>query len=117
MAIEMREPTFWVLTVLAGGRHHGYALMREANDLSNGAVNLKVATLYAALERLTEEGLVTPDGDEVVDGRARRYFLLTDDGASRLENEVRRLETNAANARARLHTRATSTANRQGYFA
>jgi PadR family transcriptional regulator, regulatory protein PadR len=114
MVSEMREPTFWVLTVLAGGRHHGYALMREANDLSNGAVNLKVATLYAALERLTEEGLVTPDGDEVVDGRARRYFLLTDDGASRLEKEVRRLETNAANARARLHTRATSTANRQG---
>jgi PadR family transcriptional regulator, regulatory protein PadR len=113
----MREPTFWVLTVLAGGRHHGYALMREANDLSYGAVKLKVATLYAALERLTEEGLVTPDGDEVVDGRSRRYFRLTDDGASRLEDEVRRLEANAANARARLHARATSTANRQVYFA
>jgi PadR family transcriptional regulator PadR len=117
MAIEMREPTFWVLTVLAGARHHGYALMKEANDLSHGTVKLKVATLYAALDRLTEEGLVIPDGDELVDGRARRYFRITDDGASRLEDEVRRLEANAANARARLSARATFTANRKGYLA
>jgi PadR family transcriptional regulator, regulatory protein PadR len=113
MALEMREPTFWVLTVLAAGRHHGYALMREANELSNGRVDLKVATLYAALERLTVEGLVTPDGDEVVDGRARRYFRLTEDGASRLEDEVRRMEANVANARARLRSRATNTTKGQ----
>jgi PadR family transcriptional regulator PadR len=102
MLNEMREPTFWVLTVLAAGRRHGYSLIEETNQLSGGRVELKVATLYAALERLTEQGLVEPDGDEVVDGRTRRYFRLTVDGATRLESEVERLEANAREARARL---------------
>jgi DNA-binding PadR family transcriptional regulator len=109
MPTELREPTFWVLTVLAAGRRHGYSLMKEANDLSDGRVNLKVATLYAALERLTNEGLVAIDGDEIVDGRARRYFRLTEDGVSRLKNEVDRLEANAAKARLRLRNRGTGT--------
>ena len=43
-----------------------------------GESELKVATLYAALERLEREGLVAVDGDEAVDGRLRRYFRLTD---------------------------------------
>ena len=102
MASDMREPTFWVLTVLAAGRRHGYALMREARELSGGRVDLKVATLYAALERLGKEGLVANDGDETVEGRVRRYFRLTDAGAERLAAEVARLESNAQQAAARL---------------
>lgn len=105
MSSEMREPTFWVLTVLTGGRRHGYALMEEARALSDGRVNLKVATLYAALDRLGQQGWVALDGDEVVDGRLRRYFRLTDEGAARLEAEVARLEANAHQARARLQAR------------
>ncbi|CAO1649008.1 helix-turn-helix transcriptional regulator [Salinibacterium sp. NG22] len=102
MATEMREPTFWVLTVLMGGRRHGYALIEEARILSEGRVNLKVATLYASLDRLGSQGWVILDGDEVVDGRLRRYFRITDEGAARLESEVNRLEANARQARARL---------------
>lgn len=101
----MREPTFWVLTVLAAGRRHGYALMQEARDLSGGRVDLKVATLYAALERLVTEGLIAVDGDETVDGRVRRYFRLTDAGAERLASEVARLESNARQAASRLRDR------------
>jgi PadR family transcriptional regulator PadR len=116
MSTEMREPTFWVLTVLAAGRRHGYALLKEANELSDGRINLKVATLYAALERLAAEGLVSLDGDEVVDGRARRYFRLTDHGASRLEDEITRLQANASKARARLLSRGLGTAEGQVRF-
>lgn len=105
MASEMREPTFWVLTVLAAGRRHGYALMQEARDLSDGRVNLKVATLYAALERLGKDGLVAVDGDETVDGRMRRYFRLTDAGADKLAAEISRLESNAQHAASRLRAR------------
>ena len=105
MASEMREPTFWVLTALTGGRCHGYALMEEARELSGGRFNLKVATLYAALERLGQQGWVALDGDEVVDGRLRRYFRLTDTGAAELEAEVARLEANAHQARTRLQAR------------
>ena len=98
----MREPTFWVLTVLAAGRRHGYALIQEARDLSDGRVDLKVATLYAALERLGEQGLVVIDGDEVVDGRLRRYFRITPTGVAQLEQQIQRFEANARQARARL---------------
>jgi PadR family transcriptional regulator PadR len=102
---ELRESSFWVLTALAAGRNHGYALIRETRTLSSGRVDLKVPTLYAALERLHQQGLVAPDGDEIADGRLRRYFRLTDDGAARLSVEVERMEANAAQARTRLSLR------------
>ena len=102
---EMREPTFLVLTALANGKKHGYALIREAADLSSGRVSLKVGTLYAALDRLGQQGLVAEAGEEVVDGRLRRYYRLTDVGAEALEREVSRLESNAVQARARLRLR------------
>lgn len=106
---ELREPSFWVLTALAAGRSHGYALIQETRLLSSGRVDLKVPTLYAALDRLSQQDLVAPDGDEVMDGRLRRYFRLTDNGATRLSEEVDRLEANARAAKARLRLRAVPT--------
>jgi PadR family transcriptional regulator PadR len=102
---EMREPTFLVLAALADGRKHGYALIAEAAELSDGRVQLKVGTLYAALDRLGEQQLVESAGDEVVGGRLRRYYQLTDAGAERLEQEAARLASNAANAQAKLRGR------------
>ena len=101
----MREPTFLVLAALADGPKHGYALIQEAATLSGGRVALKVGTLYAALDRLGEQGLVEGAGDEVVAGRLRRYYRLTDAGAQRLEAEATRLAANAANAQAKLRAR------------
>ena len=109
---ELREPSFWVLTALAAGRNHGYALIQETRSLSHGRVDLKVPTLYAALERLHHEGLVSPDGDEVLDGRLRRYFRLTDEGAARLSVEIDRMEANASQARARLQLRSRPSTRR-----
>jgi len=108
---ELRDPSFWILTALAAGRNHGYALIHETRELSSGRVDLKVPTLYAALDRLREQGLVALDGDEIVDGRLRRYFQLTDSGASRLSDEIARMEANARQAKSRLKIR-TSTATR-----
>lgn len=105
MTIGMREPTFLVLSALAGGRRHGYALITEAEALSDGRVTLKVGTLYAALDRLSGEGLVRPAGDEVVDGRLRRYYELTDAGAEALATEAAQLQARATKAMARLATR------------
>ncbi len=102
----MREPTFFVLASLADGRKHGYGIIKDAEELSDGRVRLRVGTLYAALERLSAEGLVAAAGDEVVDGRARRYFELTDSGTASLAAEAERQAQNAARARARLTQRA-----------
>jgi PadR family transcriptional regulator PadR len=102
---DMREPTFLILTALANGKKHGYALIGEADELSGGRVRLKVGTLYAALDRLQAEGAVASAGEEVVDGRHRRYYELTEHGAAVLTEEVARMEHNLEQAKARLRMR------------
>ncbi|WP_219812216.1 MULTISPECIES: PadR family transcriptional regulator [unclassified Rathayibacter] len=102
MAGEMRETTFWILTTLATGRRHGYALLQEIEEQSEDRVRLRVTTLYAALERLDTEGLISSDGDERINGRVRRYFRLTDAGRTALGVEVDRMEASARRARANL---------------
>jgi len=89
MNTPLTTSAFWILTVLASGRRHGYDILNETRAASEGRVSLKVATLYAALERLQSEGSIRADGDEIVGGRARRYYVLTQEGAARLEAEAR----------------------------
>lgn len=57
------------------------------------------------LDRLTAQGLVALDREEVHQGRLRRHYRLTDEGAAALEQEAARMAANAAAARARLRTR------------
>jgi len=105
MSMPITEPSFWILSALAGGRRHGYAIMREVAELSEGRTALKVPTLYTTLERLEAAGLIRQDGEEVVDGRARRYYMLTDLGSSALHDEVEALNARARIAAARLSAR------------
>jgi len=100
------DTAFWILTSLAGGRKHGYAILRDVESAAGSAP--RVTTLYAGLERLEQQGLVRADGDEIVDGRARRYFVVTDTGLERLQHETVELESRARAARAALG-RATAT--------
>ena len=102
---ELREPTFLILAALAAGPRHGYALLQEVAELSRGRVRLKPGTLYGALDRLAEEGMVSEAGAEVVDGRQRRYYVLTDAGVRVLTAETRRLRANAARATKLLRAR------------
>jgi PadR family transcriptional regulator, regulatory protein PadR len=101
----MQEPTFLILSALAGGRKHGYALIQEAAEMSDGRITLKVGTLYAALDRLAREGLIVRSGEEVSDGRVRRYYELSAEGAEQLEAEAARMRSLAAQATARLRQR------------
>ena len=101
------EPTTPPMSVLARGPRHGHALIAETEALSEGRVKLKAGTLYAVLDRLREEGLVASAGEQIVDGRLRRYFELTDPGAQRLEEEAARLEANARQALVNLRVRAS----------
>lgn len=98
----MSSSAFWILTALANGRRHGYEIMQESAKASDGRFSLKATTLYAALERLERDGLVAADGEEIVAGRARRYYRLTEQGAAKLDHEVTALEAQAKVARARL---------------
>jgi DNA-binding PadR family transcriptional regulator len=103
----VHEPTFLILTALADQPLHGYGVIAAVEELSEGRVRLRAGTLYGALDRLVEDGLVTVDGEEVVNGRLRRYYRLTDDGATALAAEAARLQRNAQAATARLAARGT----------
>jgi DNA-binding PadR family transcriptional regulator len=98
----LREPTFLILTALAEKPQHGYGIMVDVDHMSGGRVKLRPGTLYAALDRVVEEGLVQADREEIVDGRLRRYYRLTPPGRTRLTAEVERLRENAAVAAQRL---------------
>jgi PadR family transcriptional regulator, regulatory protein PadR len=102
MGESMREPTFLILSALADQPRHGYAIMAETAILSDGAVKLQAGTLYAALERLTAEGLVAIAHEEVVDGRHRRYLSLTDLGRAALRTEAEQRRRVAERALRRL---------------
>jgi len=108
--LPLQEPTFLILTALASGPLHGYGVIQEVAALSGDRVRLRAGTLYGALDRLAEQGLVAADREEVVDGRLRRYYALTDDGAAVLDEEVQRLARNAEAAAARLRGRAAAAA-------
>jgi DNA-binding PadR family transcriptional regulator len=114
MRDPLREPTFMILAALAPRPLHGYAIIGEVAELSGGRLTLRPGTLYGALDRLGEEGLLEPDHEEVVDGRLRRYYRLTDDGAAILEHEAARLQRNADAARGRLARRQTRPAGSAG---
>ncbi len=63
----MQEPSFLILTALAAGPRHGYGIMGDVAQISDGRVKLRAGTLYAALDRLSADGLVEADREEVVD--------------------------------------------------
>jgi DNA-binding PadR family transcriptional regulator len=99
---QMQEPTFLILASLAAGPQHGYGIMTDVTQISEGRVRLRAGTLYAALDRLSTDALLEIDREEIVDNRLRRYYRLTPAGRTRLADETARLRANAAVAARRL---------------
>ncbi len=100
----MTEPTFFVLTALCGPPLHGYGIVGEVDELSEGRVRLKIGSLYGILDRLVAEGLVELDREEAYQGRLRRYYRITDTGAESLRTEAARQAANVRAATRRIRT-------------
>jgi PadR family transcriptional regulator len=98
----MQEATFLILTALAAGSQHGYGIITEVRQISDGRVRLLAGTLYTALERLRSDELITVDREEIVENRLRRYYRLTPKGSGVLAAEATRLRANATAALSRL---------------
>jgi DNA-binding PadR family transcriptional regulator len=103
--MSLPEPTFFILTALTEQPLHGYGVMLAVRELSGHRLDLRPGTLYAALDRLTEDGLLVVDREEAVGGRLRRYYRLTDAGAGTLNAEVERMRASATIAAGRLRRR------------
>lgn len=93
---------FQVLLALAGTDRHGYGIIREVDERTDGLIRLRTGTLYTLLQRLIEEALIedapTPAGETTDDSR-RKYYRLTELGRSVLGAEARRLESLIGEAR------------------
>ena len=98
----MQEASFLILTALAGGSQHGYGIVTDVAQISDGRVELKAGTLYAALDRFTADGLIEPDREEIVDNRCAATTGSPVMGAERLAEEADRLRANAHAALTRL---------------
>ena len=69
--MEIRRSTYFVLAALLDRPLHGYAIIKRASELSDGEVRLSTGTLFGALDRLVESGLVEAGEEEKVDGGHR----------------------------------------------
>jgi DNA-binding PadR family transcriptional regulator len=102
----LREPTFLILAAVAPGPLHGYGIIQAVESLSAGRVRLRAGTLYTALDRLVGESWLDVDREEVVNGRLRRYYRITDAGLAALRSTVAELEADVSAARIQLAQRA-----------
>ena len=85
---------FHILLALAAGERHGYALMADIADLSDGALRIGPGTLYGSIKRLGAEGLIAETDarpDPRLDDQRRRYYRLTATGREVLSAEATRL--------------------------
>lgn len=95
--------TFHILVALAGADRHGYAVIQEVAERTNGAVTLSAGTLYRSIHRMLEQGLVTEPRTRPAptdDDERRRYYRLTPLGLDVLRAETARLDQQVRMARA-----------------
>ena len=93
---------FEILLSLAGGDLHGYAIIQDIGERSGGTLTVRPGTLYRAISRLLEAGLIEEvSGDGRSDDERRRYYAMTRAGRQVAALETRRLERQLATARAR----------------
>src|SRR5262245_6266992 len=96
--LPLSPAMFHVLVALADGDTHGYAILKEVEHLTGGAVRLSTGTLYGIIKRLLDEGLVREVGSTGADER-RRSYVLTPFGKAVALAEAARLERTIAIAR------------------
>lgn len=75
-----------LLLLLQNGQKYGYQLSQELEELSNGEYELKEATMYPTLYRLTKNGYLVCNEIKVGIRRTRVYYEITPEGREYLQN-------------------------------
>ena len=102
--LPLTPAVFHILLALADHDRHGYAIILDIVERTDGAMRLGTGTLYTAISRLLEQGLIEesderPAADE--DDERRRYYRLTLFGRDVANAEARRLAALVKMARSR----------------
>lgn len=92
--MSLRSIEFHVLLALAGEERHGYAILQEVTQLTDGEIELEPGTLYRALHRMLKGGWIAessrrPAAD--LDDERRKYYRLTPLGRRIASAEADRL--------------------------
>jgi len=93
--LPLPSATLHILVALGPGEKHGYAIMRDVEALSDGAVRMGPGTLYGSVKRMLADGLIEEtesQTDPGLDDQRRRYYRLTGLGAKVSAAELARLE-------------------------
>ena len=80
-----------ILLALADEERHGYALMREIETQTEGALRPGTGSLYAGLQRLMADGFIRESEGEAGADRRRRYYAITDEGRAVARAEAQRM--------------------------
>ena len=86
---------FHILLVLAGGENHGYAIMREVAEHTQGKMRLGPGSLYGTIKRMLADSWIEETDerpDPELDDERRRYYRLTGAGRKVVRAEAERLE-------------------------
>jgi DNA-binding PadR family transcriptional regulator len=94
MTEALTPAMFHVLLALADGDKHGYAILKEVEEQTNGEVQLSTGTLYGIIKRLLVSDLIREIRKPSLrnDDPRRRYYRLTEEGKSAAVAEAKRLE-------------------------
>jgi PadR family transcriptional regulator, regulatory protein PadR len=77
-----------ILRVIAAGPLHGYAIAQRLEQASRGVVQVPEGSLYPALHRLENRGLLAADWNKTETGREAKFYRLTRKGNKQLEAET-----------------------------
>ncbi len=92
--LPLTPAVFNILLSLTGGEKHGYAIMLEVENNTQGAVKMGPGTLYGSIKRMLNAGLIRETSerpDPELDDQRRRYYELTHLGSQVLRLEAERL--------------------------
>jgi len=93
--LPMKPDAFMILTVVAAGERHGYAIMQEAERLSGGTLRLQPGALYRRLKWMLAEGLLEELDERPTDveghDERRRYYRVTPFGRQVADAEAHRM--------------------------
>jgi DNA-binding PadR family transcriptional regulator len=100
--LPLTPAVFNILLSLADGEKHGYAIMQEVDEATEGRIHLGPGTLYGSLDRMLKAGYIVesdkrPASDS--DDERRRYYRLSQFGRRVLQGEVARLSQAVSRAR------------------
>jgi DNA-binding PadR family transcriptional regulator len=99
----LQSATFHILMALASEDRHGYAIIQDIEERTNGALRLSAGTLYRSIQRMLEQGLLVETNDRPapeLDDERRRYYRITPLGTSVAKAEAARLNELLSMARA-----------------